>query len=76
MAREMGPKGVHVAHIIIDGGIDSPAVRAAVAKRGTSLADDALIRPEDIAATCLMLHNQPRSAWTQEITLRPWVERW
>ena len=76
MARELGPRGIHVTHIVIDGGIDSPEARAALAARGANASSDALILPADIAATCLMLHGQPRTAWTQEITLRPWMERW
>ncbi len=70
MARELGPKGIHVAHVVIDGIID--------AERSRSLNDsdtpDARLAPAAIAANYLMLHRQPRSAWTQELDLRPWVE--
>jgi NAD(P)-dependent dehydrogenase (short-subunit alcohol dehydrogenase family) len=69
LAREFGPQGVHVAHFIIDGGIASPA-RAATAQ-----APDALLDPEAIARTYLQVLQQARSAWSFEVDLRPWVER-
>ena len=68
MARELAPKGIHVAHVVIDGGIKS-ARRAEPADAPASLLD-----PDAIAATYLQLIHQPRSAWTWEIELRPWVE--
>ncbi len=70
MARELGPLGVHVAHIIIDGQIDSPRYAELAGERGP----DALLDPDAIAETYYQLHRQHRSAWTQEIDLRPWVE--
>ena len=63
MARELGPRGVHVAHVIVDGQI-------AAGDEG-----DAKLDPDAIAANYLSLHRQPRSAWTQELDLRPWVEK-
>lgn len=71
MARELGPRGVHVAHIIIDGQIDNPRYAELAGERG----DDGLLDPEAIAETYYQLHRQHRSAWTQEIDLRPWVEK-
>lgn len=73
MAREVGPQGVHVAHTIIDGQIQNEARRAShsEAERGP----DALLKPEAIAESYWQLHRQPRSAWTHELDLRPWVER-
>jgi NAD(P)-dependent dehydrogenase (short-subunit alcohol dehydrogenase family) len=69
MARELAPQGIHVAHVVIDGGIKS-------ARRGEPAdAPDSLLDPDAIAATYLQLIRQPRSAWTSEIELRPWVER-
>lgn len=65
MARELAPKGIHVAHFIIDGGIGSAQSRAT---------NDAMLDPDAIAATYIHVLNQPRSAWTWEIELRPWVE--
>ena len=69
MARELGPNGVHVAHIVIDGGIRSDR-RSEDPDKG----EDSLLDPDDIAETYWQLYRQPRSAWTQEIDLRPWVE--
>lgn len=71
MARELGPRGIHVAHIIIDGQIRSPRSEAALAERGP----DSLLEPDAIAALYVQLHRQPRSAWTHEADLRPWSER-
>ena len=70
MARELQPKGIHVAHTIIDGQIMSPS-RTQMAERPP----DGLLDPGAIAAGYLMLHRQHRSAWTQELDLRPWVEK-
>ena len=67
MAREFGPKGIHVAHVIVDGGILADGRQAA--------ADDAQLSPDAIAETYWHLHRQHRSAWAQEIDLRPWVEK-
>jgi NAD(P)-dependent dehydrogenase (short-subunit alcohol dehydrogenase family) len=69
MARELGPRGIHVAHVVIDGGIRS-ATRAVPAD-----APDSLLDPEAIAETYLHLIHQPRSAWSMEVELRPWTER-
>jgi NAD(P)-dependent dehydrogenase (short-subunit alcohol dehydrogenase family) len=68
-ARELGPKGIHVAHFIVDGSVRSPA-RAAVDPRPDSTLD-----PDAIAQTYLDVLRQPRSAWSMEVELRPWVER-
>ena len=70
MARELGPKGIHVAHVIIDGMIASERTRA-YAPPGP----DATLDPDAIADTYVALHDQPRSAWTHEIDLRPWSEK-
>ena len=74
MARELGPQGIHVAHVIIDGGIDTPSRRRSetYAKKKE---EDRLLNPEDIAETYWQLHAQKRSAWTQELDLRPWTEK-
>ena len=68
MARELGPRGIHVAHFVIDGGIAS-AHRPPSAER-----PDALLDPDAIAQTYLDVLRQPRSAWSLEVELRPWVE--
>ncbi len=71
MAREFGPRGIHVAHVVIDGQIMSDA-RADLAKERPP---DGLLDADAIAGNYLDLHRQHRSAWTQELDLRPWVEK-
>lgn len=71
LARELGPKGIHVAHVIIDGQIHSERYAHLAAERGP----DSLLEPDAIAKTYLELHRQPRSAWTHELDLRPWSEK-
>jgi NAD(P)-dependent dehydrogenase (short-subunit alcohol dehydrogenase family) len=71
MARELGPKGIHVGHVIIDGQIAAERYRHLAAERGP----DALLDPDAIAANYYHLHTQARSAWTLELDLRPWVEK-
>jgi NAD(P)-dependent dehydrogenase (short-subunit alcohol dehydrogenase family) len=71
MARELGPKGIHVAHVVIDGQIRSERYAHLEGERGP----DALLDPDAIAAAYLALHRQHRSAWTHEIDLRPWSEK-
>jgi NAD(P)-dependent dehydrogenase (short-subunit alcohol dehydrogenase family) len=72
MARELGPKGIHVAHVVIDGGVRS-VTGGRVEKDGAPV--DSLLDPDAIAATYLHVIHQPRSAWSMEVELRPWVER-
>ena len=76
MARELGPKNIHVAHTIIDGAIDSKFIRENVPDADQRRAEDRLLNPAHIAANYVMLHNQPRTAWTHELDLRPWNEPW
>jgi NAD(P)-dependent dehydrogenase (short-subunit alcohol dehydrogenase family) len=71
MARELGPRGIHVAHVIIDGQIHSERYAHLAAERGP----DSLLEPAAIAAQYLALHRQHRSAWTHELDLRPWSEK-
>lgn len=71
MARELSPKGVHVAHVIIDGQIASERAGYREQERGA----DAVLKPAAIAEAYYQLHVQPRSAWTHELDLRPWVEK-
>jgi short-subunit dehydrogenase len=68
LARELSPRGIHVAHFVIDGGIRSERRPAAADK------PDSLLDPDAIAASYLQVLQQPRSAWTSELELRPWVE--
>lgn len=76
-ARELGPKGIHVAHVVIDGAIDGVFTRT---NRGDQVEDllarDAILRPDEIARNYVWLHGQQRSAWTHEMDLRPWSEPW
>lgn len=74
LAREFGPQGVHVAHVVIDGGIDGERLRAGAPQRVEQAGADGLLQLEAIAETYWQLHAQHRSAWTQEIDLRPFNE--
>lgn len=76
MAREYGPKGVHVAHTIIDGGVDGDRLRGAFPAMIERLGSEGLLNPDAIAENYWMLHRQPRSAWTHELDLRPHKENW
>jgi NAD(P)-dependent dehydrogenase (short-subunit alcohol dehydrogenase family) len=76
MARELGPQGVHVAHVVVDGAIDGVFTRENRSDVESLLAGDEILKPEAIAPNFVMLHNQPRSAWTHELDLRPWKEAW
>ncbi len=76
MSRELAPLGIHVAHIVIDGGIDTEFVRGLRPDFDDLKARDGVLSPEAIAANYVMLHKQPRSAWTHELDLRPWIEAW
>jgi NAD(P)-dependent dehydrogenase (short-subunit alcohol dehydrogenase family) len=76
MARELGPKNIHVAHLVIDSGVDTEWVRQRVLARGGSLEDRVLMNPVSIAETYWRLHQQPRDAWTHELDLRPARETW
>ena len=75
MARELWPLGVHVAHTIIDGAIDTEFIRTLFPERYALKAQDGILNPEHIADTYWMLHQQPRDAWTHELDLRPYMER-
>lgn len=74
-AREYGPQGIHVAHVVIDGGIDGEQLRSAAPARVAQAGGGGLLHPDDIAQTYYHLHEQPRSAWTHELDLRPFSER-
>jgi NAD(P)-dependent dehydrogenase (short-subunit alcohol dehydrogenase family) len=76
MAKELGPKGIHVAHAIIDGVIDVPRVHETMPDFAASKGKDGLIDPKSIADMYFWLHEQPRSAWTFELDLRPYKEPW
>ena len=76
MARELGPKGIHVAHPVIDGAIDTAFIRDTFPERYALKAEDGILDPDAIADAYWTLHRQPRSAWTHEMDLRPWMEKW
>jgi NAD(P)-dependent dehydrogenase (short-subunit alcohol dehydrogenase family) len=76
MAKELGPEGVHVAHVVIDGAIDTAWIRENFPDRAALKPQDGILEPEAIAEMYWVLHQQPRSAWTHEIDLRPWMEAW
>lgn len=76
MARELGPKNIHVAHLVIDAAIDTEWIRENFPERYAAKAEDGIVNPDHIADTYWMLHQQPRDAWTHELDLRPWMERW
>lgn len=76
LARELGPQGIHVAHVVIDGAIDTPFIRDNFPERYALKERDGILDPEAIAENYWQLHRQPRSAWTHELDLRPWIEKW
>lgn len=75
MARELGPRGIHVAHSIIDGAIDTAFIRDNFPQRYALKDQDGILNPDHIADAYWMLHQQPRDAWTHELDLRPYMEK-
>ena len=76
LARELGPQGIHVAHVVIDGAIDTRFIAENFPERYARKAQDGILDPEHIAENYWQLHRQQRSAWTHEMDLRPWMETW
>ena len=81
MARELGPKNIHVAHLLIDAGVDTAFVRERIKQRGgeaalAGLKEDQLMDPDSIANAYWFLHTQPRDGWTFELDIRPFMEKW
>jgi NAD(P)-dependent dehydrogenase (short-subunit alcohol dehydrogenase family) len=76
MARELGPEGIHVAHIVIDGAIDTAFIRDMFPEAYAKKEQGGILDPDHIADMYWMLHRQPRDAWTHELDLRPWIEKW
>jgi hypothetical protein len=76
MARELGPQGIHVAHLVIDAGVDTAWVRERIKARGGSGNERTLMDPASIGETYWQLHQQPRDAWTHELDVRPSGETW
>ena len=75
MARELGPRGIHVGHIVIDGAIDTEFIKTQFPERYALKGDAGILDHDDIAANYVTLHHQPRTAWTHELDLRPWSEK-
>lgn len=76
MARELGPQGLHVAHVVIDGAIDTAFIRENFPQVHALKSREGILAPDHIADMYWMLHTQPRDAWTHELDLRPWIEKW
>jgi NAD(P)-dependent dehydrogenase (short-subunit alcohol dehydrogenase family) len=76
MARELWPKGIHVAHPVIDGAIDTEFIRTTFPQRYALKEQDGILSPDSIADAYWQIHQQPRNAWTHETELRPWMEAW
>ena len=76
LARELGPQGIHVAHVVIDGAIDTAFIAENFPERYALKANDGILDPDVIAENYWQLHRQQRSAWTHEMDLRPWSEKW
>ena len=75
LARELGPRGIHVAHVVIDGAIDTAFIRENFPERYALKDQEGILNPDHIADSYWMLHLQPRDAWTHELDLRPWMEK-
>ena len=75
MARELGPQGIHVGHVVIDGGIDTAFIQERFPERYALKEQDGILNPDHIAENYWTLHAQPRDAWTFELDLRPWIEK-
>ncbi|MFJ2326777.1 MULTISPECIES: SDR family oxidoreductase [unclassified Pseudomonas] len=76
MARELGPMNIHVVHVVVDGAIDTDFIRDSFPDKYATKDQDGILNPEHIAENYWYLHSQPRDAWTFELDLRPWNERW
>ena len=76
MARELWPKGIHVAHPVIDGAIDTEFIRSNFPERYAMKEQHGILNPDHIADLYWQIHCQPRDAWTHETELRPWMENW
>ena len=76
MARELGPQGIHVAHLVIDGAIDTAFIRETFPERYKLKEQEGILDPDAIAEAYWQLHMQKKSAWTHEQDLRPWLEAW
>jgi NAD(P)-dependent dehydrogenase (short-subunit alcohol dehydrogenase family) len=76
MSRELGPQGIHVAHVVIDGAIDTEFIKGMFPERYALKDQGGVLDPDAIAENYWQIHCQPRTAWTHELDLRPWIEEW
>ncbi len=76
MARELGPKNIHVAHVVIDAAVDTAWIRDMFPDFDERKAKDGIVNPDDLATNYIPLYDQARTAWTFEMDVRPWVETW
>jgi NAD(P)-dependent dehydrogenase (short-subunit alcohol dehydrogenase family) len=76
MARELGPQNIHVAHVVVDAAVDTAWISENFPDAAELKEKDGIVDPDDLADNYVMLHEQPRSAWTFELDIRPWIERW
>lgn len=76
MARELGPQNIHVAHVVVDGAIDTDFIKTSFPEIYAKKDQDGILNPEHIAENYWYLSQQPRDAWTHELDLRPWIEKW
>ena len=76
MARELGPKNIHVAHVVIDAAVDTQWIMDNIPQAADMKTKDGIVMPDDLAANYVVLYDQPRNAWTFELDVRPWTERW
>lgn len=76
MGRELGPQNIHVAHVIIDAAVDTQWIRDNFPDYSKRKAVDGIVNPDDLAENYVTLYKQPRNAWTFELDIRPWDERW
>ncbi|MBT4164931.1 MAG: SDR family NAD(P)-dependent oxidoreductase [Porticoccaceae bacterium] len=76
MARELGPKNIHVAHIVIDAAVDTQWIKDNLPTYEQRKAVDGIVKPDDLATNYVTLYDQPRNAWTFELDIRPWDEKW
>lgn len=76
MARELGPRNIHVAHVVIDGAIDTDFIQSSFPAMYAKKEQDGILNPTHIAENYWHIAHQPRDAWTHELDLRPWMEQW
>ncbi|CAI5525344.1 unnamed protein product [Closterium sp. Naga37s-1] len=76
LAKELGPQGIHVSHVVIDGAVDTLWIRENFQEMVKEKEVDGLVQPDDVAELYWSLHMQKRSGWTFEVDLRPWSEKW